>query len=158
MLPPGLGKKLQLSEPLPASLREYLGMRGAAAKRSAFCAGALLLVALIGLANALLVSLSHKTQEIGLRRALGARKWQVMAPLLAEGLALAASGAALGVIFAGVLSWALRTGVMSQRFLFLSPFWALVAGLAMVLTSMLVSLIPGALATRVNPATALRSE
>jgi len=158
LMPAKLAKPMNIPESLPGGMKEYLALRAAAAKRSAFCAGALLLVALIGLANTLLISLGEQVREVGIRRALGAGKWQVMVPLLTEGLGLAGLGALLGVVFAGLLSWALRTGVMSQRFLFLSPFWALAAGLAMVLTSLLVSLIPGLLATRVNPATALRSE
>jgi len=118
----------------------------------------LLLIALIGLANMLLVSLTERTRELGIRRALGARKTQVMLPLLAEGAWLAALGSVLGVGLAWLLAWVLRAAVVGQGFLALSNFWALAAALAMVLTSLLVSLIPGALATRVNPATALRSE
>ncbi len=158
LLPPGLGKKMEISESLPGGLRDFIVVRAAAAQRSAFCALALLLVALIGLANTLLVSLSQQAREVGIRRALGAQKWQVVMPLLREGLGLAAVGALLGAAFAGLFSWGMHAALPSQRFFALSPFWAAAAALAMVLTSLLVSFIPGALATRVNPAVALREE
>jgi putative ABC transport system permease protein len=158
LLPKGLGKRVEISQSLPGSLRDFMALRAATAKRSAFCSLALLLVALIGLANTLLVSLSQQAREVGIRRALGAQKWQVMAPLLTEGLGLAAAGAVLGGAFAAVVSWGMRMGIPSQRFFTLSPFWALAAGLAMVLTSLLVSLLPGVLATRVDPAQALHQE
>lgn len=158
MLPDGVGERLYISEPAPTSLREYFALRGAAAKRSVFCAAALLLVALIGLANTLLVSLGEQSREAGIRRALGAQKRHVMAPLLAEGAALGVGGAALGVLVAWLLVWGLRVGVAGQEFLSLSPFWAVAAAASMVLTALLVSLVPGLLATRVDPAAALRSE
>jgi hypothetical protein len=157
-MPRGLGSKLLLSEPTYGSLAEYFALRGPAGKRSAFCAVALLLVALIGLANVLLASLYRQAREIGIRRALGAAKPQIMVPLVAEGAALAAAGAVLGVLVAWSVARGLRSIVAGQEFLYLSSFWSLAAATAMLLTSLLVSIVPAALATRVNPAVVLRQE
>ncbi len=157
-MPGGLGGKLFLSEPTYSSLGEYFALRGPAGKRSAFCAAALLLVALIGLVNVLLVSLYRQAREVSIRRALGATKPQVMVPLLAEGTALAAAGAVLGVLVAWSVARGLRSIVAGQEFLYLSSFWALAAATAMLLTGLVASLVPAVLATRVSPATALRCE
>jgi len=158
VVPGGRGHHLFLSEPTYGTLQQYFSLRAGAALRSAFSAAILLLVALIGLANTLLVSLSEQTREVGLRRALGAQKHQVMLPLLAEGLSLAALGSVVGILLACLLSWALRGTAPGLEFLSLSAFWAVTACVAMLLTSLLVSLIPAGLATRVDPATSLRSE
>jgi putative ABC transport system permease protein len=118
----------------------------------------LLLIALVGLTNTLLVSLGERTRELGIRRALGALKSQVLLSLLAEALWLAALGCAAGVIVAWLLSLALRPSFASSGALLLSAFWAVAACLTMLVASAFASAIPGVLATRVNPAQALRQE
>jgi ABC-type antimicrobial peptide transport system permease subunit len=155
---PGTGEHLFFSVPTYGSLGEYFALRGPAAKRSAFSAAMLLLIALIGLANMLLVSLGEMRRELGIRRALGARKWQVMLPVITEGGMLALSGSAAGILLAWVLSLVIRAHVFEHGVFPFSAFWAGAACLAMVVAALLVSLIPGWLATRVNPAEALRQE
>jgi putative ABC transport system permease protein len=158
VMPGDLGRKLFLSEPTYGSLREYFALRGSAARRSVLTAALLLLIALVGLTNTLLVSLGERTRELGIRRALGALKSQVLLSLLAEALWLAALGCAAGVIVAWLLSLALRPSFASSGALLLSAFWAVAACLTMLVASAFASAIPGVLATRVNPAQALRQE
>jgi cell division protein FtsX len=155
---PNLADELHLSEPTHRSLREYFSLRGLAAKRSAFACAVLLLVALTGLGNTLLVSLLEQTRAIAIRRALGARKWQVLLPSLAEGTALAAVGTALGLLLAYASAAVLRSGFDGLEFLSLRAFWPIASAAAMLQASVLVSLMPGYLATRVDPAAGLRYE
>jgi len=155
---PGVGEHLFLSEPTYGSLGEYFSLRGLAAKRSAFSAVMLLVIALIGLADMLLVSLNEMKRELGVRRTLGAQKWQVMLPIVAEGGLLAIVGSALGILIAWGLSFLIRARVFEHGVFSFSLFWAGAACLTMILTALLVSLIPGLLATRVNPVQALREE
>jgi putative ABC transport system permease protein len=101
-------------------------------------------------------SVAQRTQEIGIRMALGARPAAVAGMIVREALAMAAAGAALGL--AGSF-WLLR---LIRRLLFgVNPGdpWTL-AGVAILLTAiaLLACSIPARRATRVDPISALRCE
>jgi ABC-type antimicrobial peptide transport system permease subunit len=115
-----------------------------------------LLLAGIGIAGVLATSVSRRTQELGVRLALGARPRTLLAMILREGIALAAIGLAVGWPAAWMLS-----RVMGSLLFEIQPHDPLAfAGAAalMGLVAVAASGIPAWRATRVEPISALRRE
>ena len=114
------------------------------------------LLAFGGLYSTLLYLVSQRTQEMGVRIALGAQRRDVIGLLLAEGSRLALLGIVIGSLMAALLSRILKS------FLFglspLDPLTYALVGLGMFLTAALASSVPAWRASRVDPSTALRSE
>ncbi len=113
-----------------------------------------LLVGGVGVMNFMIVSVTERTSEIGVRRAMGARKRDVLAQFLIEAMTLTSIGGLIGIavgfLFAFIASLILN-------FSFIVPLWAVVTGL---LTSASVGLIagmyPAIRAARLDPVEAIR--
>jgi putative ABC transport system permease protein len=115
-----------------------------------------LLLAAVGIAGVLATSVSRRTQEIGVRLALGARPRMLVAMVLREGMLLAAIGLAVGWPVAWMLS-----RVMGSMLFEVGPRDPLVFAGAAVLMGMVAvaaSGIPAWRASRVEPIAALRRE
>jgi putative ABC transport system permease protein len=122
---------------------------------SSFAALALFLAA-IGIYGVLSYTVSQRTQEIGIRMALGGKPSQVLGLILGYGLRLAVVGTVVGVGGAFAISRLLRSLLFG-----VTPTDAATYALApMVLIAMalLASYIPAARATRIDPVVALRYE
>ena len=115
-----------------------------------------LLVGGIGIMNIMLVSVTERTREIGIRMAIGAKSWDIRLQFLTEALVLSLIGGLIGVIF-GLIG----TGLVSA----FSLFYALVSPLYILLPLSFVGLVglffgfyPAYKASLLNPISALRYE
>ena len=114
-----------------------------------------MLGASVGLMNSLLVSVKQRTQEIGTRRALGARARSISRQFLLESVVIGqmgnASGVLLGLLFGGLTALAL-----GGRFSVPWP-WLCAATLLSLAVSLAAGVLPARRAARLNPVEALRS-
>jgi putative ABC transport system permease protein len=119
-----------------------------------------LAIGAIGLANILIVSVTERTPEIGLRRALGATRRAILVQLLGESVAIATVAGAIGVALAIGLTLLLRTLPLPP--LFHAPEMPLervaVAFLTTEIVGLAAGLIPARRAAALDPAVGLRFE
>ncbi len=115
-----------------------------------------LLLAAVGVYGLISYSVTQRTREIGIRVALGAQPRQVLFPVVREGLILAVTGVAIGLVGALAL-----TRVLSA-FLFgvgaTDPVTFALVSVVLMLIALAASYIPSRRALRVDPLTALRAE
>src|SRR6202521_1705237 len=70
----------------------------------------------VGLMNIMLVSVTQRTREIGVEKALGAHRWHILFQFLAEALVITALGGLLGVAFAYLVSWSVPSLTLWSAF------------------------------------------
>ena len=115
-----------------------------------------LLLAAIGIYGVMAYTFSRRTQEIGIRMALGAQRKDIMRLAVSEGMTLVAFGLGAGIAGAVVLSQYLRSMLYEVKPDDPLTFLAIVVLLALV--ALLACLVPAVRATRVDPLVALREE
>jgi putative ABC transport system permease protein len=120
-----------------------------------FAALAVLLAA-VGIFGVISYAVAQRTQEIGVRRALGANTVGVMRLVLAQGLGLAAVGVAIGIAGGLAISRVLRTMLFGIAPTDALTFTSVAAGLLAV--AFLASYLPARRAARIDPMRALRYE
>lgn len=120
-----------------------------------------LLVGGIGIMNIMLIRVVERTREIGLRQAVGARRFDIMAQFLVESVAITFSGGLIGIIVGEVLSFIIA--FVARQLSYDWPFsFSLPAIVLAVSVSVAVGLIfglyPAAKASKLDPIEALRYE
>jgi len=139
----------QIAETLSGTIGTMTALLGAVAAVS-------LLVGGIGIMNIMLVSVTERTREIGIRLAIGALEKEVLLQFLIEAVALSAFGGLLGIALAFVASLGL-TALMGMPFLF-SPAINLTAFGFSAAIGVLFGYMPARRAARLDPIEALRHE
>jgi putative ABC transport system permease protein len=116
-----------------------------------------LMVGGIGVMNIMLVSVTERTQEIGVRKALGARRQDIVKQFLFEAVTLTSLGGLLGLLLASVVSWIV--GALVPDLPTQIPLWAVVAGLTVsVGVGLGFGVWPAKRAAALDPVEALRWE
>jgi putative ABC transport system permease protein len=115
-----------------------------------------LLVGVIGVMNIMLVAVTQRTREIGVRKAIGARKFNILFQFLVEAVTLTGIGGLAGIIF-GALAGLLITAILSWPY-YLSPQWAIIGVIMSAGVGIIAGMYPAWRASRTDPINALRYE
>src|SRR6185437_14272650 len=114
-----------------------------------------LLVGGVGVMNIMLMGVTERTREIGVRKAIGARKWDITLQFLTEAVTLTGIGGLIGVILSLGLSILLRMISVPS----LVPVWAIFLGLGVAgSVGLFFGIYPAVKAARLDPVIALRYE
>ncbi len=144
------------SQDLLKQAEQLQAMSNSTNQQLIWIAGISLLVGGIGVMNIMLVTVTERTQEIGLKKAIGARKRMILGQFLTEAAVLTSFGGVLGVIF-GIVTAKLLSKIMG-----IPTGLSIPSMIIAVLFSMCIGLIFGFLPARkaanLNPIDALRSE
>jgi len=117
-----------------------------------------LLVASIGIMNIMLVSVTERTREIGIRKAVGAKRRDILLQFLIEAAALSLVGGAAGIVFGWLLSLAISFIATSAGFpleAILSPMHVIIAVGVSLVIGLVSGIYPAMRAARLNPIDAL---
>lgn len=143
-------------EPLSMQLDRALKGDRTLTRLLGLLAGLALCLASAGIYGVMAYSVAQRTREIGIRKALGGRDWQVVWEISRRSLLLIAMGLGLGALLT------LGSGRVLEAFVFgvspTDPLFLALAALVLGLVALAATLIPAATAARIEPAVALRSE
>jgi putative ABC transport system permease protein len=122
----------------------------------------------VGLMNIMLVSVTQRTREIGVEKALGAHGWHILVQFLAEALVITALGGLLGVVLAYLVSWSVGSMPLWSEFiedanegdihLYINTATLIWSTAILSFVGIVSGMLPAIKAARLNPIEALRYE
>jgi putative ABC transport system permease protein len=119
-------------------------------------AGISLLVGGIGIMNIMLASVTERTREIGIRRALGAKRYHITAQFLVETVILSVSGGVIGIMVGIGFAWLVTMVVQWQTII---PWWGVIVSFVVsAVIGVSFGLYPARAAAALDPIEALRYE
>ena len=122
----------------------------------------------VGLMNIMLVSVTQRTREIGVEKALGAHRWHILFQFLTEALVITALGGLLGVVLAYLVSWSVGSLTLWSAFeenasqgdihLYIDAATLIWSTAILSFVGIISGMLPAIKAARLNPIEALRYE
>jgi putative ABC transport system permease protein len=122
--------------------------------------GISLFVGAVGVMNIMIVSVTQRTSEIGLRRAVGARASWIRRQFLIESVLVTSIGGCAGLLLAALMTWGIQHLPIDQEIPkpYVSMLTVMIALGVILLTGILAGLMPAVRASRITPVEALRHE
>ena len=115
-----------------------------------------LMVGGVGVVAIMMISVTERTREIGVRKALGATRREIMFQFLVEAATLTLVGGGVGMVLGALVAWLIRAATPLPAAI---PLWSVVAAIvASTITGIFFGLYPASKASRLDPVEALRYE
>jgi len=121
-----------------------------------FIAGLSLVVGMFGVANIMFVTVRERTSQIGLKKAIGAKRSSIMTEFLLEAAFLCLMGGVMGLILVFILTKFISSAMGFPIFISLNILTLAIS--ICIITGMLAGIIPAFIAARMNPVVAIRSK
>jgi putative ABC transport system permease protein len=127
-------------------------LTGAMVLLTGIISGLRLLVGGIGVMNIMLISVTERTSEIAVRKAVGARKADIRVQFLLEAITLSCIGGVIGILVGALIAFAVRTAIPA----FVSPLWIALGFSISVGVGLFFGYYPANRAANLDPIVCLR--